>query len=119
MIFKIYRKTLYSMIKILIYNNKEVIIMVDKNEITKIASWVIISSYRNRIMTTLGGKLKTPSTLARESGVKINHISKVLKELKEKKLIVCINEEAHKGRLYEMTDLGHKVLKEVKRIKEL
>ncbi|MBO5180146.1 MAG: transcriptional regulator [Clostridia bacterium] len=93
--------------------------MVDKNEITKLASWVLISSYRSRVLITLGGKLKTPSTLARESGVKINHISKVLKELKEKKLVVCINEEAHKGRLYQMTDLGQQVLKEAKRIKEL
>lgn len=119
MIFIIYGKDLYTMIKIIIYNNKEVIIMVDKNEITKLASWVLISSYRSRVLITLGGKLKTPSTLARESGVKINHISKVLKELKEKELVVCINEEAHKGRLYEVTDLGQQVLKEVKRIKEL
>lgn len=93
--------------------------MIDKNEVIKIASWVLVSSYRNRVLTTLGGKLKTPSTLARESGVKINHISKVLKELKEKKLVVCINEEAHKGRLYQMTDLGQQVLQEAKRIKDL
>ena len=93
--------------------------MIDKNEITKIASWVIISSYRNRVMIALGGKLKTPSTLARESGVKINHISKTLKELKQKKLVTCINEDAHKGRLYQMTDLGKQVLQEAKRIKEL
>lgn len=93
--------------------------MIDKNEITKIASWVIISSYRNRVMIALGGKLKTPSTLARESGVKINHISKTLKELKQKKLVICINEDAHKGRLYQMTELGKQVLQETKRIKEL
>lgn len=93
--------------------------MIDKNEVTKIASWVIISSYRNRVMIALGGKLKTPSTLARESGVKINHISKTLKELKQKKLVICINEDVHKGRLYQMTDLGKQVLQEAKRIKEL
>ena len=93
--------------------------MIDKNEMIKIASWVLVSSYRSRVLITLGGKLKTPSTLARESGVKINHISKVLKELKEKELVICINEEAHKGRLYEATDLGKQVLKEAQRIKEL
>lgn len=119
MIFIICEKTLYTMIIILIYNNKEVIIMVDKNEAIKTAGWVLISSYRNRVLIALGGKLKTPSTLARESGIKINHISRVLKELKEKKLVVCINEEAHKGRLYKMTEFGQQVLQEAKRIKEL
>ena len=104
------------MIKILLYTNKEVIIMIDKNEIVKTASWVLISSYRNRVMITLGGKLKTPSVLAKESGVKINHISKVLKELKQKNLVVCINEEAHKGRLYKMTDFGQQVMKVSKEI---
>lgn len=91
----------------------------DENEkLLKLASWIMISSYRNRVMIALGGKFKTPSTLARESGIRSNHISKVLRELKDEKLVVCINEEAKKGRLYKVTDLGNKVMKKAKALNE-
>lgn len=90
--------------------------MVEKGDIIKIAGWVVTSSYRNRVMITLGNKLKTPSTIARESGIKLNHISRILKELKDKNLVCCINEEAHKGRLYQITDLGKEVMKSAKNI---
>ena len=85
-------------------------------KILKLASWVKISSYRNRVMIALGSKLKTPSTLSKESGIKTSHISNVLSELKTKELIVCINEEARKGRLYQVTDLGKQVMQKIKYI---
>lgn len=88
----------------------------EDNKIVNLASWVLISSYRNRVMISLGSKLKTPSVLAKESGIKMNHISKILSELKEKELIVCINEDAKKGRLYQMTDLGAEVMQTTKLI---
>lgn len=87
-------------------------------KLLKLASWVLISSYRNRIMIALGNKLKTPSTLARETGIRLNHISNILGELKNKKLIVCINEDAKKGRLYQTTELGAQVMQKVKMIEE-
>lgn len=88
----------------------------EENNLLKLASWVKISSYRNRIMIALGDKLKTPSVLAKDTGIKINHISKFLTELKQNGLIVCINEDAKRGRLYQMTDLGFKVLQKSKMI---
>ena len=90
----------------------------ENEKIITLASWVLISSYRNRVMITLGKKFKTPSTLARESGIRTNHISKVLSELKNKKLVVCINEDAKKGRLYKMTDLGKQVMQKTKTLSE-
>lgn len=42
--------------------------------------------------------------------IRTNHISKVLSELKNEELVVCINEEARKGRLYKLTDDGVVVL---------
>jgi len=91
--------------------------MDNKNELLfRIASWISISSYRKRVMVALGGKLKTPSTLARESGIATNHISKTLRELKDKDLIICINEDAKKGRLYQMTELGSEVMQKLKMI---
>ena len=46
----------------------------------------------------------------KDSGIRTNHISKVLSELKSKEIVECINEEARKGRLYRLTDTGKDVL---------
>ena len=88
----------------------------DRDKILSIASWVLVSSYRNRVMVALGDKIKTPSTLVRNTGIRSNHISKVLKQLKKQGLIICINEDAKKGRLYQLTELGKKVMQETKMI---
>ena len=37
-------------------------------------------------------------------------MSKVLKELKESGVAECINEEARKGRLYRLTELGEEIV---------
>lgn len=88
----------------------------DQQDIIVLAGWVKASSYRNRVMINLGNKTKTPSSIARDSQIKMNHVSMVLKALKEKKLIVCLNEDSKKGRLYQMTDLGKQVVQAVKNI---
>lgn len=88
----------------------------DQQDIIILAGWVKASSYRNRVMINLGNKTKTPSSIARDSQIKMNHVSMVLKALKEKKLIVCLNEDSKKGRLYQMTDLGKQVVQAVKNI---
>ena len=60
-------------------------------------------------MKTLKGNVKIPSAIARDSGIRTNHISKVLSELKTHELVECINPEVKKGRLYRLTDKGEKV----------
>ena len=88
----------------------------DQQEIIVLAGWVKASSYRNRVMINLGNKVKTPSSIARDAQIKMNHVSVVLKALKEKGLIICLNEDSKKRRLYQMTDLGKTVTKTVKNI---
>ena len=90
----------------------------DNNEILKLASWVKISGYRERVMLNLGTKFKTPTVLAKDSGIQANHISNVLSDLKAKKLVECINEDARKGRLYKVTELGAKVMQKTKIIND-
>lgn len=60
-------------------------------------------------MKALNGNVKIPSAIARDSGIRTNHISKVLSELKAHELVECINPEVKKGRLYRLTDKGEKV----------
>ena len=64
------------------------------------------SDYRLKIIQAINGDTLTPSEIANKTKIRLNHVSMFLKELKEKKLVNCLNEENKKGRLYELTKLG-------------
>nr|WP_250416647.1 transcriptional regulator [Methanobrevibacter sp. TLL-48-HuF1] len=64
-------------------------------------------------MKAQDGNVKIPSTIARDSGIRTNHISKVLSELKAHELVEYINPEARKGRLYRLTDKGEEVTQNI------
>lgn len=83
------------------------------DEVLKVYGYINISSYRARAVKALEGGQKTPSVIAKDSGIKINHISNVLRQLKECQVAECINEEAHKNRIYRLTDIGEEVAKHV------
>ena len=72
-------------------------------------SYVQISKNRTKVMKSLEGEVKIPTQISKDSGVKNNHISRVLAELKEHELIECINPEVRKGRLYRHTAKGEMV----------
>ncbi len=74
-------------------------------------SYVNISKYRTKVMKSLEGEVLIPSQIARNSGIRTNHISKVLAELKAHELVECINPEVRKGRLYRLTDKGDEIVK--------
>ena len=74
-------------------------------------SYVEISKYRSKVMKSLEGDVKIPTVIAKDSGIRTNHISKVLSELKAHELVECINPEVRKGRLYRLTDKGDEVVK--------
>ena len=76
-------------------------------------SYVQISTYRTKAMKALEDEVKIPSVIAKDSGIRTNHISKVLGELKEHELVECINPEVRKGRLYRQTDKGELVSKNI------
>lgn len=69
-------------------------------------SYVNISKYRTKVMKSLDREVLIPSQIAKNSGIRTNHISKVLAELKAHGLVECINPEVRKGRLYRLTDKG-------------
>ncbi|WP_297825421.1 transcriptional regulator [uncultured Methanobrevibacter sp.] len=69
-----------------------------------------ISSYRVNTVKALQNEIKTPTDIASDAGIRVNHISKVLRELKETGVAECINEESRKGRLYRLTDVGEEIV---------
>ena len=76
-------------------------------------SYVQISKYRTKVMKSLNGDVTIPTAIANDSGIRTNHISKVLSELKSHELVECINPEVRKGRLYRLTDKGDELVKHV------
>ncbi|MGL4669208.1 MAG: winged helix-turn-helix domain-containing protein [Methanobacteriaceae archaeon] len=73
--------------------------------------FVRASRYRNNILLFVGDSVKKPSEIANSVDLSDKNISRYLKDLKEKKLIVCLNENAKMGRLYKLTDEGRELLK--------
>ena len=89
------------------------------DELLKLTSYVQISKYREKTLKSIGNDVKIPTHIAEDSGIRTNHISKVLTELKNKEIVECINEEARKGRLYRLTDTGKDVLKTIEERDEI
>ena len=86
--------------------------MVDRSdELLKLTSYVQISKYREKTLKSIGDEVKIPTNIAKDSGIRTNHISKVLSELKAHELVECINPEVRKGRLYRLTETGEDVVK--------
>ena len=83
------------------------------DEMLKKISYVNISSYRAKTVKSLQGDVKIPTKIAKDTGILPNHMSKVLKELKDAGIAECINPEVRKGRLYRLTDLGEEIVKEL------
>ncbi|MBQ6512462.1 transcriptional regulator [Methanobrevibacter sp.] len=80
------------------------------DETLKKYAYVNISSYRVKAVKSLQEGDKTPTQLANDSNIRVNHISKVLKELKDHEVAVCINEEKRKNRIYRLTNVGHEIV---------
>jgi len=49
--------------------------------------------------------------MAKETDIPLSHVSNTLAELLEKDLVVCLTPKLKKGRLYELTVNGKKIIK--------
>ncbi|WP_458457033.1 transcriptional regulator [Methanobrevibacter sp.] len=84
------------------------------DETLKKYAYVNISTYRTRAVKSLKDDIKIPTQIADETGIRRNHISKVLRELKESGVAECINEEAKRGRIYRLTSVGEDIAENLK-----
>ena len=64
---------------------------------------------RCKVINALGDNIRMPSQIAQDLDLRLSQISATLSELKTANLVVCINEEKKRGRLYKLTDLGLQV----------
>lgn len=85
-----------------------------RKEIIDAVSYIQMSPYREEVLKALETGFKIPSKISKSTGIRTSHVSRALKGLKEKGLVICLNEEASQGRLYMLTDLGKEVLELIK-----
>lgn len=79
------------------------------DETLKIFAYISISSYRIKAINAMKEGNETPTQIVNHSGIRLSHISKVLKELKECGVATCINEQDRVNRIYKLTPLGHEI----------
>ena len=78
----------------------------DEKAEAKLIRYIEKSTYRHRVFKTIGRGVKMPKEIADESGILQNHISNVLRQLKDKELAECLNPNMKKGRLYRLSEKG-------------
>lgn len=74
----------------------------------------ILRGERRRMILSCLENPKIPKKIAEECNVSIHNVSKSLKELLEKELIICKNPKDKFYRFYEITEKGKKILEEIK-----
>lgn len=79
------------------------------DETLKDYGYVISSSYRQKSVKSLNKGNKIPTELANDIGIRSNHVSKVLRELKDRDVVECINENKRKNRIYRLTPKGQDI----------
>lgn len=84
--------------------------MNDNNEFLELVAYVKASNHRKNIIEYLNYGLKTPKEIGVALNVRTNHISNLLADLRKHDLVVCSTPNVRKGRLYELTENGIKVL---------
>ena len=82
----------------------------NEKELYSILGFVKVSKYRTDTLKTIGYTFKMPTEIARETDFKTSQVSSALIDLKKKNLVVCLNDEAKKGRLYRCTEHGLEIL---------
>lgn len=84
------------------------------DETLKIFAKVHISAYRHKTVQSLKDDVKTPTEISNDTGIRRNHMSNVLRDLKDNGVVECVNEEAKRGRLYRLTSLGDEIADNLK-----
>ena len=80
----------------------------------KLISYALRSKQRRDIILALE-KPKTPTQIAHDTKLSVAHVSRTLKEFSTKELVICLTPKEKIGRLYQLTDKGKEVLRNLKK----
>lgn len=79
-------------------------------------SFVARSSKRQEILAMLCQKSMSQAEITKTTNMYKSHAARTLKELSEKKLIVCLNPKDRSFKFYKASALGNKTIKEVEKV---
>ena len=71
--------------------------------------FVQASKYRTKIVETLASTPKTPSQIAKDTGLFKTHVSTVLKELVTEEIVECLTPNLRRGKIFGLTEVGTKI----------
>ncbi len=75
-------------------------------------SWILRGRLKQRVIIHLN-KLKTATFLSKELKTHRSTVSDILKQMKEKKIVTCLDSDQPYNRFYKLTQKGKKILKKV------
>jgi len=78
--------------------------------------FVALSKRRREILSRLQKQTISQHELRKLTNMYKSHISRTLKELSERKLVLCVNPKDKAFKFYRITPLGKRTMKEVERI---
>lgn len=74
--------------------------------------FILRSEYRKKVFLLIDG-LIMPSQIQKSTDLRLTHITRELRFLKDRRLVECVNPKERVGRLYRLTDKGKKVKKKL------
>ena len=74
------------------------------------AGFILRSKYRREVFKLLDNPIM-PSQIAKKLSIRLTYITRELRFLREKGLIECLNPDERVGRLYQLTNKGKKLMK--------
>ncbi len=83
-------------------------------ETLKLFAFIKVAPFRLKVLKTLENESKTPTQISKDVGTRVFYVSTILKDLKDKGLAECINEDKRKFRFYQLTDKGYELLEYLK-----
>lgn len=75
-------------------------------------SWIIRGKQRKKILKVMDKPL-IPTQIKEKTDLSLNNVSDILREFRKRKIAKCVNPKEKTGRLYELTDKGKKLKKDI------
>lgn len=76
-------------------------------------SYITSSKIRFKVLTSLNKSKSTPTSLSKTLNTHISAISRCLRELSDKNLIVCLTDKRNKSKFYEISKEGKDLLERI------
>lgn len=84
-----------------------------EDEIWAMVGFIKISRSRHLTLKCLSDKNLMPMEISKGTRLTPAQVSVALHDMKRKGIVRCLNEDASKGRIYQCTDLGEKVIEKL------